>query len=62
MEGLDMCGERIKFIDKSNTHAYCLACESKESWEHVVLCEKMKNKRDAWIKKLNKKLNETTTK
>ena len=30
--GINMHGERIKVIDKCNTHACCPACESKESW------------------------------
>ena len=38
-------------------HAVCLACNEKEIWEHVVLCEKMKTKRDDWVNQLNKKLN-----
>ena len=60
--GLNVHGERIKFIDKSNMHACCPLCKSKESWEHVVLCEKMKNRRDAWINMMQKKLNKTAKK
>ena len=29
--GLNVCGERAKDIDKSNTHACCPMCKSKES-------------------------------
>ena len=43
---LNMCGERIKVIDTSNKHACCPWCESKETWEHVVFCDKMKNKKE----------------
>ena len=48
--GLNVYGESAKDIDKSNMHACCPLCKSTESWEHVVLCEMKKTKRDAWIK------------
>ena len=42
--------ERIILIDKGNTHAVCPVFDELEEWEHVVLCDKMKDKRDAWVK------------
>ena len=51
-----MCGERIRVIDKGNMHAFCPSCNSIETWEHVVLCEKIKNKLDDWVNKLNNKV------
>ena len=59
---LNMHGERIKVIGASNKHACCPLCEPKEKWEHVVLCEKRKNKKDDQIKKLIKKLNDAAKK
>ena len=55
--GLKTHIERIKVTDKGNTHAVCLSCDVIATWEHVMLCKKMKNKRDDWVNKLNKKLN-----
>ena len=40
--GLSVHGERAKNIDKSNTHARCPLCKSEESWDHVLLCGKLK--------------------
>ena len=40
--GLNMHVERIKMIDKSNAHAKFPLCEAAESWEHVLLCLKVK--------------------
>ena len=41
--GLNVHGERSKDIDKSNTHACCPLCKSKEYWEHVILCGTLKS-------------------
>ena len=49
-----MCGDRIKLIDKVNKHAVCPSCDELETWDHVVLCDKMKDERDAWVKKIEK--------
>ena len=57
-----MHGKRIKLIGKSSMHACCPLCESKETWEHVVLCDKMKNKKEDQIKKLIEKLNDAAKK
>ena len=57
-----MHGERIKLIDKSNNHACCPLCDSKETWEHVLFCEKLKDKREAWIKRLSNKMKDATKK
>ena len=38
--GLNMYGERVKLIDKTNAHVCCLLCKADESWEHVLLCDK----------------------
>ena len=43
--GLNMHDEKIKLIYKSNNHACCPSYESKETWENVLLCEKLKDKR-----------------
>ena len=53
-----MHGERIKFIDKWNKYAVCPACDALEIWEHVVLCDKIKDKRDTWVKKIEKSFND----
>jgi len=50
--GLNMYGERIKLIDKKNRHAVCPTCNEIETWEHVMLCEKQKEKRAEWVQKL----------
>ena len=39
--GLNMHGEWIKVIDKSNMHAGCALWKSIETWEHVVMCGKI---------------------
>ena len=46
----NMYGERIKLIDKGNKNAVCPACDALKMWEHVVLCEKLKDKQDVWVK------------
>ena len=60
--GLNMCGERIKVIDKGNRHVFCLASNAIETWEHVVLCEKMNNKRNDWVNRLKNKINDALKK
>ena len=50
--------EMIKFIDKSNKHADCPMCDTEESQEHVVLCEKNRKIRDEWIKSMKVKFKE----
>ena len=47
-----MHGERIKLIDKKNRHAVCPMCNEIETWEHVMLCEKQKEKRVEWLQNL----------
>ena len=41
---INMHGERIKLIDKSNEHAFFPACDTLDAWEHSVFCVKMKEK------------------
>ena len=53
--GLNRHGEKIEVIDKSNTHACCPLCKLNESWEHVFLCGKIKNMREAQINMMQKK-------
>ena len=60
--GLNMHYERTKLIDKGNMHAVCPACNVIYTWEHVVSCEKITNKRDYWVNKLSKKLNDAVNK
>ena len=43
---LNVYGERAKDIDKKNKHTCCPLCKSKESWEHVTLCGKLKIKKE----------------
>ena len=47
-----MHGERIKLIDKKNMNAAFLLCNEIETWEHVMLCEKKKEKRIEWLQHL----------
>ena len=58
--GLNVHGERIKLIVKSDNHACYPSCESKETWEHVLLCEKLKDKREVWIKRLSNKIKDAS--
>ena len=44
--GVNLYGERINSIDKSNKTAEFPVCGEKEDWEHLLLCEKNKNERD----------------
>ena len=44
--GIDVHRENIKLIDKGDRHAFFLAFNKIETWEHVVSCDKMKDKRD----------------
>ena len=60
--GINMHGERIKLIDKGNEHAVFPACDALETWEYVVLCDKMKDKRDACVKNIEKRFNDVTKK
>ena len=57
-----MHGERMQVIDKSNIHACYPLCESKKSFQHVLLYEKIKNRRDYRINIMKKKLNKTVKK
>ena len=57
-----MCGEKIKVTGEGNMHAVCPACNALETWKHVALCKKMKKKRDYWVSKSSKKLNDAVKK
>ena len=46
----------IKKIEKSDKKAACPACGDTEDWDHVLLCEQNKNKREEWAKELEIKL------
>ena len=48
--GTNICGERIKLIDKMNMNMVCPLCNEVETWEHVMLCNKQNEKRDEWLK------------
>ena len=61
-EGRNICDERMQVTDKSKTHACFPSYKSTAPREHVVLYEKIKNRRDAWINKICKKLNKTAKK
>ena len=36
------CGTRINLIDKDDKNADFPMCDAEESWEHVILCDKIK--------------------
>ena len=54
--GINIYGDRIKKIDKSNTKAFFPLCGADEDWEPVMLCEKNRENKEEWAKKLEKKL------
>ena len=60
--GIDVHRENIKLIDKGDRHAFCLAFNEIETWEHVVSCDKMKDKRDGWINSTGDSLNDVVKK
>ena len=60
--GLNMHGERIKVIDKSNAHAFCPLCNAIKTWEHVLLCKRLRIREVIGLKSFNKKLNEAVNK
>ena len=47
--GINMCGDRIKNIDKCNATEASPMCFETENWEHVIKCSKNKEERDEWI-------------
>ena len=53
-----MHGEMIKSIDKGNMHAVFPSCNTIETWDHVVLYDKMKHKQDECVNELDKSLND----
>ena len=60
--GINVHGERIKLIDKGNEHAVFPTCNALEAWEHVMLSDKMKDKRYELAKKIEKSFNEVAKK
>ena len=44
--GMNLYGDIIKRIDKRNKTAVCPTYGEKEYWDHVLMCEQNKNKRD----------------
>ena len=43
-------------MDKSNTTSACPLCGEIKYWDHILLCEQNKNKRDELVKGLETKL------
>ena len=54
--------ERIKLVDNGNKHGVYPSFDALETWEHVVLCDKMKDKRHAQVKKIEKSFNDVAKK
>ena len=54
--GLNVHRERAKNVDKSNECVCCQLCKVEESWKHVLLCGTLKERREAWTSKMQKKL------
>ena len=56
ISGINMCGDRIRNIDKCNTTAVCPEFFENETWDRVVACSKNKENREEWEKDLGKKI------
>ena len=54
--GINMCGNRIKKIDKYNVTAACPMCFETENWERATKCSKNKDDRDEWMSMVSKQL------
>ena len=59
---ISMHRERIKLIGEGNKYAVCPTRDELETWDHDVLCDKLKCKRDARVKKIEKSFNDAAKK
>ena len=54
--GINLYGNMIRMIDKSNATSVCYVCDENEGRDHFASCKKSKNNRDEWAKELEKKI------